>query len=109
MKKRLFNRVEYYNDKDELHRTDGPAIEYDSGSKYWYVNGIPHREDDLPAKERYNGDKYWYLNGKMHRENGPAIILCDGYKQWYLNGVNYKEEEYQEELIKLKLKRLVNL
>jgi hypothetical protein len=30
----------YYNDEGKLHRTDGPAIEYVNGEKYWYVNGV---------------------------------------------------------------------
>jgi hypothetical protein len=39
----------YFNEKGELHRTHGPAI------------------------ERVNGDKEWYLNGERHRTDGPAI------------------------------------
>jgi hypothetical protein len=27
------------------HRTDGPAIEYANGSKYWYLNGTQLSED----------------------------------------------------------------
>ena len=25
---------------NQLHRTDGPAIEYYNGYKYWYINGV---------------------------------------------------------------------
>ena len=32
------------------------------GSKCWYLNGELHRVDG-PAVEYANGDKYWYLNG----------------------------------------------
>jgi hypothetical protein len=46
---------------DQLHREDGPAIEWSDGSKEWYLNGELHREDD-PAFEWYT--KEWFLNGK---------------------------------------------
>jgi hypothetical protein len=75
---------EYRNELGEYHRTDGPAIE-DSYSKEWYING------------------------KRHREDGPAIEWSNGDKVWYLNGVSYSEEEFHQEVIKLKLKRIVNL
>ena len=47
----------------QLHRTDGPAIEYADGSKSWYQNGKRHRTDG-PASEYTNGDKFWYLEGQ---------------------------------------------
>ncbi len=75
----------YLNDLGQLHRTDGPAIEY------------------------IDGGKSWYLNGKRHREDGPAIEHSDGVKLWYLNDIHYKEDQFHQEIIKLKLKRLVNL
>jgi hypothetical protein len=68
----------------ELHREDGPAIEYKNGSKAWYINGKLHREDG-PAVENSNGDKGWFLNGIHHREDGPAVEYISGYKAWYLN------------------------
>jgi hypothetical protein len=76
---------EYKNEKGQLHRVDGPAVEY------------------------INGNKYWFINGKRHREDGPAIEYGSGYKSWYLNDIRYSEEEFHQELIKLKLKRLVEL
>ena len=33
-----------------------------------------------------DGTKLWYLNGKLHREDGPAAERPDGTKAWYLNG-----------------------
>ena len=51
----------YYNDEGQLHKEDGPAIEFLNGAKYWYINGQYHREDG-PACECANGDKYWYIN-----------------------------------------------
>ena len=67
-----------------LHRVDGPAIEYAYGRKEWWLNGKRHREDG-PAIEWADGRKEWWLNGKRHREDGPAIEYADGAKQWWLN------------------------
>ena len=68
-----------------LHRVDGPAMEWNNGSKEWWLNGKRHRVDGS-AIEWDNGDKEWYLNGKRHRVDGPAIEWADGDKSWYLNG-----------------------
>jgi len=41
-----------------------PIMEIDEyGSKRWYLNGLKHREDG-PAVEYLTGTKVWYLNGK---------------------------------------------
>jgi NTP pyrophosphatase (non-canonical NTP hydrolase) len=58
---------------DELHREDGPAVEYS------------------------NGDKRWYLNDELHREDGPAVEYADGTKYWWLNGKAVTEEEVMGE------------
>ena len=33
--------------KGKLHRVNGPAIEYDDGSKYWYLNGKELTEEEF--------------------------------------------------------------
>jgi len=76
---------EYRNKQGNLHRTDGPAIEYEDGTKSWYHKGKIHREDG-PAIECPNGDKQWWVNGELHRTDGPAITFADGTKQWWVNG-----------------------
>ena len=76
----------------DLHRENGPAIEYADGDKCWYLNDKRHREDG-PAIEYADGEKWWYLNGKLHREDGPAVEFADGDKQWYLNDRLYKIQE----------------
>ena len=41
-----------------------PTCEVDTnGTKTWTLNGNLHREDG-PAVEYVSGDKVWYLNGK---------------------------------------------
>ena len=61
----------YYKDREMtiLHREDGPAIECNSGTKFWYKNGKYHREDG-PAIERVNGEKEWYIDDEELTEEG---------------------------------------
>ena len=66
------------------------------GNKEWYLNGDLHREDG-PAVEWANGDKMWWLNGKYHREDGPAVERVDGDKVWFLNGKELTEKEHQDQ------------
>jgi hypothetical protein len=102
--------ITYRNENNELHREDGPAVEYRNGDKCWWLNGKLHREDG-PAIQCASGRKEWYLNGKLHRiggpaiewnrdagwfingklhhENGPAIIHSNGDKEYWLNGKRY--------------------
>ena len=91
------NRVEYRNDKNQLHREDGPAREYANGSKYWYINGKCHRENG-PAIEYANGTKSWYLNGQLHREDGPAVEWNDGVTDWYLNNRLISKSQFIQSL-----------
>ncbi len=72
-------------DWGELHRINGPAVEYANGSNWWYLNGKLHRIDG-PAIEGASGGKEWWLNGKLHRTDGPAIEWASGGKEWWLNG-----------------------
>ena len=92
--------VEYRNSKNELHRLDGPAVEWNNKGKDWYVNGKRHRVDG-PAIECFNGYKAWYLNGQRHRFDGPAIEDIDGYKAWFINGEELTEKKFNK-LISLK-------
>jgi len=64
---------------------------YDSGNRFWYLNGKCHREDG-PAVECSNGTREWHLNGKLHRTDGPAIERSNGDCSWYLNGVEVTKE-----------------
>ena len=69
----------------------------DKGDKLWFLNGNLHREDG-PAVEYANGNKYWYFNGKLHREDGPAVEYVDDYKAWYLNGKLHTQEEFNKKM-----------
>jgi hypothetical protein len=74
---------------------------YPCGTKEWYLNGKPHREDG-PSAEYVDGSREWHLNGKRHREDGPAMEYADGRRRWYLNGIKYTEEEFNEKTAKAK-------
>jgi hypothetical protein len=87
--------IRWYNDKEELHRLDGPAFEWPNGSKEWYVDGERHRLDG-PAVECADGSKSWYIDGKLHRLDGPAIECANGYKAWWVDDKKMTEKEFNE-------------
>ena len=96
--------VDQYGDKywylnGLLHREDGPAIEYANGTKAWCLNGLLHRVNGA-AVEYANGDKAWWLNGELHREDGPAFEFANGDKEWWLNDKEYSESDYWKEINK---------
>lgn len=70
--------IYWYNEKDQLHREDGPAIEFS------------------------NGDKYWFRNGLCHREDGPAVECSNGTERWYLNDIEYSEAMFNAMMNNLK-------
>jgi hypothetical protein len=74
-----------------------PVCKKYPGTKEWHLNGNLHREDG-PAVEWSGGAKMWYINDIRHREDGPAIEYADGTKSWYLNGIKFTEESYWKEL-----------
>lgn len=77
-------RVSYYKD-GLLHREDGPAREFATGDKLWFLNDKPHRVDG-PAHDRADGVKIWFFNGELHRDDGPAYEHPNGRKKWYSKG-----------------------
>jgi hypothetical protein len=86
IKREFKDRIEYRDEKGNLHREDGPAI------------------------ERNDGSKYWYLNGKKHREDGPAVEYSNNIAtSYYLNEKCYSKLDWEQEVIKLKLKRILDL
>lgn len=34
-----------------------------------------------------DGTRYWYKEGLFHRENGPGVEYKDGTKRWYKEGI----------------------
>ena len=80
----------------ELHREDGPAVEYAGGNKWWYRHGKLHREDG-PAEEYADGTKFWWVNDKLHRLDGPAVEWPNGQKEWWVNDKQHRLDGPAEE------------
>ena len=88
----------YWYKEGILHREDGPAIDLVDGSKEWYKEGLRHRKDG-PAVEYVSGTRKWYKEGKLHREDGPAIEYADGTKEWWKEGKLHREDGPAIELV----------
>ena len=69
------------------------------GTRYYNADGQLHR-DEGPAIEWVDGAKEWYQNGQMHRIGGPAV-KWGSLRQWFLLGVEYTEQSYYEKLASL--------
>jgi len=50
MKTILKDRTEYRDKSKQLHRLDGPAVEYSNGDKFWYVEGNIYSEIEFMHK-----------------------------------------------------------
>ena len=85
----------WYNEHDQLHRIDGPAVIHSDGTQYWYINGKLHRTDG-PAVIYSDGDQHWYFNGNPHRTDGPAIIYSTGNQYWYIYGNRLTETQFND-------------
>ena len=79
---------------NKLHSINDEPAEMVEKNKYWYYNGLRHRDNDLPARIDVNGNKYWYYNGNFHRKNDlPAIIYANGDKHWYCHEKLHREND----------------
>lgn len=67
-----FSDTYWRNGLGQLHRLDGPAVEYKDGEQRWYRYGVLHREDG-PAIEYRDGSSYWFLDGQ--RITDPLVIF----------------------------------
>ena len=75
------DRTEYRDSKTgELHRIDGPAVEYK------------------------NGTKVWYREGKRHRIDGPAVECKDGSKEYWIEGKKVTEDRVLKKKVKISIK-----
>lgn len=59
----------------DLHRIEGPAIEWFSGAKEYWQFGVPHRVE------------------------GPALVWSDGSVEYYLEGRQFSESSFKERLL----------
>ena len=79
----------WYELDGQYHRSDGPAMIWNSGSKSWWCNGNLHRLDG-PAVIHNNAGEEWWVNGKLHRTDGPAIIYNNGDEEWWVNSKRHR-------------------
>jgi len=89
------NGTKYWYKDGLLHREDGPAVEWADGAKFWYKEGKLHRIDG-PAIEYANGSKLWYEKGKLHRIDGSAVEWNDGIKEWWIEGKFYNQSDLEK-------------
>ena len=84
------------NEKGQIHRKKGPAIEYSYGNREWWQNNKRHRVGAPAIENVHCGVKLWYQNGELHRLNGPAVEHRDGYREWWIFGKQYSKEEFDK-------------
>jgi len=87
---------------DKYHYKCGAVLDYRDNNK------ILHREDG-PAIEFTSGTKHWHINGKRHRLDGPARVWSIGYTQYYINGRCYTKEDWERhpEVIKYRFNEIL--
>ena len=69
-----YGTIRYRNSAGQVHRTHGPAIVWQDGTKCWY------------------------LDGKLHRSDGPAIVYQNAVESWYLNGTFLSKEQWAQHM-----------
>jgi len=77
--------LNYFNDRIEMKNTDRIKEWFVNGGRYW-------------AEISDTGNKFWYMDGLLHREDGPAIIYTDGEERWWLHNTEYSEKGWKEEM-----------
>ena len=74
--------------------SNNPVID-SHGTKWWYINGKLHRVDG-PAIEYASGSSSWWMDGEMHRLDGPAVEWVNGDREWWIDGKQYSFESWLE-------------
>jgi hypothetical protein len=70
------------------------------GDKLWLTDSVQLHRIDGPAIEFENGDKSYLVNGQLHRTDGPALEWGDKL-EWWIDGIQYLEEDFSR-ILKLK-------
>lgn len=86
------HQVQYWRHR-QLHRSDGPAVEWRDGSQEWRVDGQQHRSDG-PAVHWVHAGQEWWLHDKRHRDGGePAIdwwVEDSAFRAWFVDGKRHR-------------------
>ena len=56
-----------------LHRTDGPAVEFKDGEKFWFLNGKALSEQDVLAYRQQIVQKALELSDKLKNQYDTAL------------------------------------
>lgn len=112
--------------KGQIHREDGPAVEYKNGVVSWWFEGRPMGFSEWGLCTGFSGvvevgakdwmddrgqEKLYFEKGLLHREDGPAIEMNNlmgvgnSYQIWCLKGKTYDKSEWEEELAILSMIR----
>jgi len=67
-------------------------VEHVDGTKFWYKEGLLHRENGPAAEYNDNKTNCWYVEGLIHRLDGPAIEYANGVNEWYIQDECYAPE-----------------
>ena len=70
----------YRNPAGQLHRTNGPAVEYSDGGRTWYQNGILHRIEGPALENPRTGTFVFYFQGLifMSRQQFKSKLKQEG-------------------------------
>jgi hypothetical protein len=79
-------------------------VEGPGGYKVWSLEGELHRADG-PAVEYEDGAEEWWLHGERHREDGPALTDANGVEEWWLHGTQVSRKRIQEMIDASNLKK----
>lgn len=92
----------------ELEDGTSYTIDDKSGTRVWWADGEPHREDG-PAIEYSDGSCQWWLNGELHRLYGPAIEFTEEFlnsidvihakNSWWFYGKQMPKDEIEKWVI----------
>ena len=82
VKPRSGEKERWENSEGQLHRYDGPAVEYTDGFRVWYQNDQRHR-DDGPAVEHADGYREWWQSDRLIARNDQpdyqAVLAANGF------------------------------
>lgn len=96
----IINEYRYRYIKSNCDKDKGQCehfIKYKTGQKICW--------DDIGKENSY---RYFYLDGVLHREDGPAFIMTNLgtgyiYTQWYMDGNEMSFEERTNQIRKINL------
>ena len=64
----------------------------------------PFKKVDEDGIVRYRNEK-----GQFYIEDGPAVIWSDGDCWYFLNDMRYNKDDWEEEVLNIKLERIKDL